>query len=115
MEACTSLAEAADRLRSHTATHLRHERIQLLSHDDVSLLNTASLDESVAYIQMTHVQPVHTSDAINENIQLPKQQSTTSLVDMAANTMSLARLTQQHHSQSGYSRSTNVKQFVFET
>src|SRR4051812_40128256 len=79
MEACTSLAEAADRLRTHTATHLRHERIQLLSHDDVSLVNSASLDESVAYIQMTHVQPVHTSHT--DNIQLPKQQSTASLVD----------------------------------
>jgi hypothetical protein len=99
--ACTSLAEACDRLRAHTALYLRHERIQLLADANTgeSVDHAgAVLDESVAYIQMTHVHPVAPCDAID---------------DTAA--PSLTRLLAGAQMHSGYETSTNVSQFMYET
>ena len=100
--ACTSLAEASESLRAHTALYLRHDRIRVIAGESDDDAVDQSGDESVANIHMTHVHAC--PPGVTVDVTTPV-------------TISLARLLAANGSdaRTGYEIGTNVTQFMYET
>ncbi|MFH4978072.1 hypothetical protein AB6A40_004781 [Gnathostoma spinigerum] len=80
---CTSLAEACERMKESCRVALGHERIQIFAECE---MNESDLDENVAYVQMTHVEPVYANDErdlFNIHTNVRRFTYETSMVDSA--------------------------------